>query len=146
MALDVTVPNRVALPNGAWADFRPVSDITERMRRPIKKLSTQLASHPDFVEAVNSAQGKELSQTEQLKIAGAMGDAFDVLEELQDRLVCAAVRGWSFPQEVTPDGLLDLPSAVLDSLREYASPYQSALNPNFEPTTESASPTGPSNA
>lgn len=145
MALDVTVPNRVSLPNGAWADFRPVSDITERMRRPIKKLSTQLTSHPDFVEAVSSAQGTELTQAEQLKIAGAMGDAFDILEELQDRLVCAAVRGWSFPQEVTPDGLLDLPSAVLDALRENASPYMSALNPSFEPTVEE-SPTVPSNA
>jgi hypothetical protein len=146
MALDINVPNRVTLPNGAWADFRPVSDITERMRRPIKKLSTQLASHPEFIAAVGQAEGKELTQAEQLALAGAMGDAFDVLEELQDRLVCAAVRGWSFPQEVTPDGLLDLPSAVLDSLREYSAPYQSALNPNFEPTTESDSPTGPSNA
>lgn len=144
--MDITIANRVALPGGAWADFRPVSDITERMRRPIKKLSTQLASHPDFVAAVQSAQGKELTQAEQLQLAGVMGDAFDVLEELQDRLVCAAVRGWSFDQDVTPDELLDLPSAALDALREYAGPYQSGLNPNFEPTTESDSPTGPSNA
>jgi hypothetical protein len=146
MALDITIPNRVGLPNGGWADFRPVSDITERMRRPIKKLSTQLASHPEFVTAVQSAQGKEMTQTEQLQIAAAMGDAFDVLEELQDRLVCAAVRGWSFPQEVTPDGLLDIPSAALDALREHAAPYQTGLNPSFEPTTESETPTGPSNA
>lgn len=146
MALDITVPNRVTLPNGAWADFRPVSDITERMRRPIKKLSTQLTSHPEFVEAVTSAQGKELTQAEQLRIAGAMGAAYDTLEELQDRLVCAAVRGWSFAQEITPDGLLDLPGIALDALREHASPYMSALNPSFEPTTESDSPTVPSNA
>jgi hypothetical protein len=116
------------------------------MRRPIKKISTQLTSHPEFVEAVSDAQGKELTQAEQLKLAGAMGDAFDLLEELQDRIVCAAVRGWSYPQEVSPDGLLDVPSAALDSLREYASPYLSALNPNFEPTTESDTPTGPFNA
>ena len=145
MALDINVANRVTLPNGAWADFRPVSDITERMRRPIKKLSTQLASHPDFIGAVSSAQGKELTQAEQLAIAGSLGDAFDVLEELQDRLVCAAVREWSFSQEITPDGLLDLPSAALDELRQYASPYQSGLNPNFEPTPESDTPTDPSN-
>lgn len=146
MALDITISNRVALPNGAWADLRPVSDITERMRRPIKKLSTQLGSHPEFVEAVNAAQGKELTPAEQLKIAAAMGDAFDVLEELQDRLVCAAVRRWSYEQDITPNDLLDIPSAALDALREYAAPYQSGLNPSFEPTTESDSPTGPSSA
>ena len=146
MALDITIPNRVSLPNGAWADFRPVSDITERMRRPIKKLSTQLFAHPEFAQAIQSAQGKELTQAEQLQLAGAMGDAFDVLEELQDRLVCAAVRGWSYPQEITPDGLLDLPGAALDALREYAGPYQTGLNPSFEPTPEADTPTGPSNA
>ena len=146
MPLDITVPNRVSLPNGAWADFRPVSDITERMRRPIKKLSTQLAAHPDFVAAVQSAQGKEMTQAEQLQIAAVMGDAFDVLEELQDRLVCAAVRGWSYGPDITPDALLDVPSGALDALREAAAPYQSGLNPSFEPTTESDTPTGPSNA
>jgi hypothetical protein len=144
MALDITIPNRVSLPNGGWADLRPVSDITERMRRPIKKLSTQLASHPEFVAAVSSAQGRELTQAEQLELAGAMGGAFDILEELQDRLVCAAVRGWSYPVDISPDGLLDISAAALDALREYAAPYQSALNPDFEPTTESDSPTGPS--
>jgi hypothetical protein len=116
------------------------------MRRPIKKLSTQLASHPEFVNAVQTAQGKEMTQAEQLQIAAVMGDSFDILEELQDRLVCAAVRGWSFAQEITPDGLLDIPSAALDALREAAAPYQSGLNPSFDPTTESDSPTAPSNA
>jgi len=144
--MDITQSNRIPLPNGAWADLRPISDVTERMRRPIKKLSSSLASYPEFVEAVNAAQGKELTQAEQLKIAGAMGAAFDVLEELQDRLVVAAVRGWSFDFEVSVDNLLDVPSTALDALREAAAPYQSGLNPDFGPTPESDTPTEASNA
>ena len=144
--MDITQANRIPLPNGGWVDLRPVSDITERLRRPIKKLSSSLASYPEFVEAVNAAQGKELTMDEQLKIAGAMGAAFDVLEELQDRLVVAAVRGWSFEFDVTVDNLLDVPSASLDALRKAVSPYQSALNPDFGPSPEADTPTGASSA
>lgn len=148
-ALDPTQAHRVPLPGG-WADLRPVSDITERMRRPIKRLSARLTSFPSFMEAVQSAQTstdggtKELSESQKLAIAASMGDAFDVLEELQDALVVAVTRGWSWEAPVTSDGVLDLPGPALDALRQAAAPYQSALNPNFEPTPDPASPTGPS--
>lgn len=146
--LDITQANRIPLPGG-WADLRPTCDITERMRRPIKKLSAKLSSYPQFMAAVTEADasmkgGAELTQAEQLQIAASMGEAFDVLEELQDRLVVAAVRGWSFDLPVDAESILDLPTAALDALREAASPYQSALNPDFSPTPEADSPTGPS--
>ena len=148
-ALDVTQAHRVELPGG-WADLRPVSDITERMRRPIKRLSARLTGFPSFMEAVKNAQtatgggSKELTQAEQLALAASMGEAFDVLEELQDALVVAVTRGWSWDQEVTTDGVLDLPGPALDALRQSVSPWQTALNPNFEPTPDPESPTGPS--
>lgn len=149
--MDITQPNRVPLPGGAWADLRPVGDITERLRRPIKKLGMKLASYPAFLKAVEDAQSKtaagtELSSVDQLQLASAMGDAFDVLEELQDRLVVAAVRGWSFSADVSVDALLDVPTAALDALREASAPYQGALNPDFGPTQESGTPIAPSNA
>jgi hypothetical protein len=149
--LDTAQAHRVDLPGG-WADLRPVSDITERMRRPIKRLSAKLTSFPRFMEAVSSAQkstdgGKgELSQSEQLAIAASMGEAFDVLEELQDALVVAVTRGWSWDHQVTADGVLDLPGPALDALRQAVAPWQTALNPNFEPTPDADSPTEPSSA
>lgn len=147
--MDINQANRIPLPGGGWADLRPVGDITERLRRPIKKLGTKLASYPEFIKAVEDAQkassdGTELSAAQQLQLAAAMGDAFDVLEELQDRLVVAAVRGWSFEAEVSVDALLDIPSMALDALREASAPYQGALNPDFGPTTEPNSPIAPS--
>jgi hypothetical protein len=149
--LDITQPNRIALPGGAWADLRPAGEITERLRRPIKKLGAKLASYPEFIKAVEDAQaktadGSEMTAAQQLQLAAAMGDAFDVLEELQDRLVVAAVRGWSYGSAITVDALLDLPSAALDALREVAAPYQSALSPDFTPNQAADSPIAPSNA
>lgn len=148
--LDPTQPHRIELPGG-WADLRPVSDITERMRRPIKRLSTRLTSFPSFMDAVKdgtaaTAGGAEMTQAEQLALAAAMGDAFDVLEDLQDALVVAVTRGWSWDFPVTADGVLDLPGPALDALRKAVAPWQTALNPNFEPTPDPASPTGPSSA
>lgn len=146
-ALDPTQAHRVELPGG-WADLRPVSDITERMRRPIKRLSTRLTSYPAFMDAVQkgTAAGGELTSEQQLALAASMGDAFDVLEELQDALVVAVTRGWSWGHAVTADGVLDLPGPALDALRQAVSPWQKAMNPNFEPDPAPASPTGPSSA
>lgn len=145
--LDPTQAHRVQLPGG-WADLRPVSDITERMRRPIKRLSTRLTSYPGFMEAVaqGNAAGGELTSEQQLAIAASMGEAFDVLEELQDALVVAVTRGWSWQQPVSADGVLDLPGPALDALRQAVSPWQTAMNPSFEPDPAPTSPTGPSSA
>lgn len=149
MALDITMSHRIELPGG-WAELRPVSDITERMRRPIKRASTKLTSFPSFMAAVRDGQkategGRELTPDEQAAIAVSMGEAFDVLEDVQDLLVVAAVRGWSWDFPVTQDTILDLPTPALDALRKAVAPYQGALNPKFEPTPEE-SPTEPSSA
>lgn len=151
VGLDPSQAHRIQLPGG-WADLRPVSDVTERMRRPIKKLSAKLTSFPSFMSAIGQAQAStgggetELSQTEQLAIAASMGEAFDVLEELQDALVVAVTRGWSWEHPVSADGVLDLPGPALDALRQAVAPWQKALNPNFEPTPADGSPTEPSSA
>lgn len=149
--LDISQANRIPLPGGGWADLRPLCDITERMRRPIKRLSAKLTSFPSFMDAVQQAETArnasgqgELSTQDQLSLAASMGEAFDVLEELQDQLVVAAVRGWSWDFPVTTDMVLDLPTPALDALRQAVGPYQQALNPNFEPSPDPASPTGPS--
>lgn len=153
MTIDITTANRIPLPGSGWADLRPVQDITERHRRPIKRLSTQLLGNAEFASAVAEVQasGKDpadLTMDEQLKVAAGMGAAFDTLEEIQDLLVVAAVRGWSYDAiPVTVDGLLDLPGQALDALRAAVAPYQGALNPNLtEPTPDPASPTEPSSA
>lgn len=138
---------RVNLPNG-WADLREPADVTERGRRPIKRIQSQLAARPVFQSAVATAQrerkGKTLSQESQLKIAAGMGDAFDLLEDLNDHLVAALVAAWSYEAPVSADAVQDLPGLDLDALREACAPYMQQIMPDFEPTPDADSPTEPS--
>jgi hypothetical protein len=138
----------ITLPSGATADLREIADVTERQRRPIKRIQTKLAGLPAFVNAVAEAQsqsdGSELTPEQQLKIAAGMGDAFDLLEELNDALVVALTAGWSYAFAVSADACQDLPSRDLDALREAVSPYLEQLNPDFDPNPAADSPTGAS--
>jgi hypothetical protein len=139
----------LTLPSGATADLRDAADVTERQRRPIKRIQAQLAALPAFVAAVKEAEAAqqvsgELTPDQQLAIAGGMGEAFDLLEELNDYLIGAVVRGWSYDFPVSADAAQDLPGRDLDALREACAPYLKALMPNFEPNPDPASPTVPS--
>lgn len=138
----------LTLPSGATADLRDVADVTERQRRPIKRIQTKLAGLPAFTSAVAEAQaqgdGIDLTPEQQLRIAAGMGEAFDLLEELNDALVVALVAGWSYGFGVTVDAVQDLPGRDLDALRKAVSPYLAQLNPDFEPNPDPASPSGAS--
>lgn len=141
----------LTLPSGATADLREPADITERQRRPIKRIQAQLAARPAFMAAVKEAQAAEgadgnLTPDQQMGIAAGMGDAFDLLEDLNDALVAAAVAGWSYVFPVSADSAQDLPAHDLDALRTAVSPYVQTLMPDFEPNPSQESPTPPSAA
>lgn len=135
----------LTLPSGATADLRDVADVTERNRRPIKRIQTKLAGLPAFTSAVQEAKdqtdGTELTPEQQLKIAAGMGEAFDLLEELNDALVAALVAGWSYGFAVSADAVQDLPGRDLDALRTAVAPFLPQLNPDFDPSPEPDSPT-----
>lgn len=137
---------RICLPSGATADLREVADVTERQRRPIKRLQSGLAANSEFMSAVNTAQAAKgkLSQAKQLEIAAGMGAAFDDLELLNDLLVVAMVAGWSYDFPVSADSVQDLPGRDLDALREECSPYMTQLMPGFDSSPDPDSPTAPS--
>jgi hypothetical protein len=136
---------RISLPSGATADIRDIADVTERQRRPIKRIQTRLAGLPAFVNAVEEAKaqgdGVELTPEQQLKIAAGMGEAFDLLEELNDSLVVALTAGWSYAFGVSVDAVQDLSGRDLDALRTAVAPYLAQLNPDFDPSPEQDSPT-----
>ncbi|MDH6123860.1 MULTISPECIES: hypothetical protein [unclassified Kitasatospora] len=142
----------VTLTSGAVATLRDVADITERQRRPIKRIQSKLAALPTFVAAVQEAEaaqkvsGGSLTTEQQLSIAAGMGEAFDLLESLNDFLIVAVVRGWTYEFPVDVDRVQDLPTKDVDQLREVCAPFLKELMPNFEPTTDAASPTEPSAA
>jgi hypothetical protein len=142
----------ITLPSGATADIRDAVDVTERQRRPIRRIQTRLAGMPAFAAAIREAEAAqaaagndaEIPADVQLKVAAGMGEAFDLLEELNDALVAAVVRGWSYEFPVTVDAVQDVPGRDLDALRTACAPLLRELMPNFEPTPDADSPTAPS--
>ncbi|MBM9504521.1 hypothetical protein [Actinacidiphila acididurans] len=124
--------------------------MTERQRRPIKRLQAQLVADADFAAAITQAKRSggtdSLTDEEEMRIAAGMGSAFDTLENLNDSLIVALVAGWSYGHPVTLDGVQDIPGHDLDALRKECAPLMRQLMPDFEPTPDPESPIGPSTA
>jgi hypothetical protein len=125
---------KIALPDGGWANLRDPKAVTERLRRPVTRLAAGL-------HASGALKGIDGENGEGLTV-----EALDGMSDLNDAICLALVDSWSYDLPVTADGLLDLPGAVYDSLREQASKFTTALLPDFTPTTDGDSPSEPSPA
>jgi hypothetical protein len=135
--------NTVTLPSGKKVQLRDVNDITERQRRPLSKLRAKLAANQEVASIMQKHEdGKKLTKAEEASIEAQLGDLLEVVEEMGDRLIVAAVAGWDHPFPVDYDSVLDLPARDLDKLREVCAPYMGELFPDFSPTVDKASPTG----
>jgi hypothetical protein len=133
----------VTLPSGKRAHLRAVSEVTERQRRPLVKIRTKLAQNQAFAQAVIKAENsKKLTKAEEAEISESLGDVLELVEEMGDRIVIAAVESWDYGFEVSYDNLLDITAQDLDKLREVAAPYMQELMPDFSPSKDQDSPTG----
>lgn len=138
---------RITLPSGATADIRNVADVTERHRRPLRRAQGELGKHAEFFEVMEKAQeklqaNKKLTKAEQDAFAADLGPALDLVDKLNDLVVVAMVAGWSHELPVDLEGILDIPGADLDALREAVAPLSRGLLPDFSPAKDKASPTG----
>lgn len=133
----------VTLPSGKHANLRAVSEVTERHRRPLVKIRSKLAQNQPFAEAITKAEAnKKLTKAEEASIAECLGDVLELIEEMGDRIIVAAVESWGYPFDVTYENLLDVSAQDLDRLREVAAPYLPQLMPDFTPNKDRNSPTG----
>lgn len=143
---------RHQLPGGGWADLRDPAEVPERLRRPVRALQTRLAKDPAFAQVITDARGngvealQDIDEAQAVQMVSAIGDdSMTLLDDLNDRLVLSRVAGWSYEGEVSAEALLDLPGAVYDRLRELCA--EGALEgPDFGPSQDPQSPTGPSTA
>ncbi|MCH0555817.1 hypothetical protein [Streptomyces sp. MUM 16J] len=143
---------RHQLPGGGWADLRDPADVPERLRRPVRALQMRLARDPAFGRVVADATDKgvqalaDIDEAQAVQMVAAIGDdSMGLMDDLNDRLVISRVAGWSYGDTVSVDSLLDLSSLVYDKLRELCA--DGALDgPDFSPSQDAASPTGPSTA
>lgn len=142
----------VTLKAGGTVDLRDPAEIPERLRRPLRRIQMQLASSPAFASVVKDASQRgaaavaDIPEDQAVAMVAEMGpEAFDLMDQLNDRAVLAKVMGWSFPHPVTLEGLQELSGAVYDELRELCA--AGALDgPDFSPSQDASSPTDPSTA
>jgi signal transduction histidine kinase len=141
------------LPDGGWADLRDPADVSERLRRPVRAIQMRLAQNPAFSEVVADAKKKgvqamdDIDEAKAVEMATVMGeDAITLMDDLNDRLIVSRVAGWSYEAEVTIDALQDLPGGAYDELKKLCAEGALSSGPDFSPSTEADSPTGPSTA
>lgn len=136
---------RIDLPNDQWADFRPVDEVTERARRTVGRMSQKMASSsPDFVKLITEAAGDPDKIDKAAAAAALTTEGYDASESLNDATIVALTVAWSFPAEISLDGVLDLPAPAYAALRAKAAEYGKGLFLGAaEPTPDQESPTGP---
>jgi hypothetical protein len=147
---------RIDLPNGAWAELRDPSEVTERLRRPIARSTRGI--RPEIVEGARIAMAMDPDpdpmpagetgpkEAAMLRLQYAMtNEEADAFTDANDYAAVALVESWSFPQEVSLDGLLDLPAHALDALRKAVEPLVERLRLDTSPSPNRAAPSGGSN-
>lgn len=144
---------RENLKAGGWVDLRDQADVSERLRRPVRKLQMILAADPAFSGVVkNAAQGgitsvDDVSPGMAAEMMSTMGaGSVDMMMDLQDHAIMSRVMGWSFEFPVTLDSLQDLPGLAYDEISKLCAPGALDNGPDFSPSQDPASPTDPSTA
>lgn len=142
---------RIDFPDGGWAELidKPApNQITEGQRRPIRDCQSKIS-------ALGMRKLNELSDAEKngpinlaVQSIEFSQEDLDLLNHLNDLLICATVIAWSypFPCPPAPPALLDLPGDTYDALKAATAEYLPvfAWGVDFSPSADPASPSEPS--
>lgn len=127
---------RIELPGGAWADLREISEITERLRRPIKVIAG--------ASAATIARLQGVTTTDDMAALGLSEDEADRFSRLQDATIVAVVAAWSYDLPISTDSLLDIPAEAYDALAVATATVGAKVAVDVSPTPapEPGNPTG----
>ena len=148
--------NLITLSKDNWAELRPPEDVSERLRRPIRRalgrVRLEIMKAGQDANAAIEGNGPEVDQarveasTIAMQRAGITADEMDAFTEANDAMVVALVAKWSYDRPITLDNVVDLPGADYDKLRDVvAARYNGKGYVDTEPNPDQASPTAPSN-
>ena len=158
---------RVEFPSGAHAIMRDPETITERLRRPVRRVQMRIGFDSDLqaliryqawvarealaAEKAAADAGTEFNADEfipsmpsPVKQQNLTDDQLDLLSNLTDAVTVALVESWSFDFPVSMDALQDLPDGDYRKLLDAASKHRDALLPSFDVDPDPESPTAPS--
>lgn len=128
---------KIDLPGDMWATLRRPEEVPERLRRPIGAITGRALNAPGLTAAV---QAKD--EAGAATALGAVG--IQLMYDLNDALIVALVKDWSYETPVSVETLGDLPGEVYDALQDATAPFLDRLLPNFGVSPDPASPTVPS--
>lgn len=128
---------RLELPGGGWAEVREADQIPRGLARSYRKVLFRLAGPGEGTDA----------QPEVAAVVVAADGAMDTLEDMTDALVLAIVSEWSYGA-VSVDVLQTVPDTAVEAIYTKAvdGGYIDKLTPDFSPSPDESSPTGPSSA
>jgi hypothetical protein len=135
---------RIELPEDQWADLYDPIKVPERKRRPVVRalvafMKDRQEHEPPPFDAADLSDDEKAA-----RIAAQIDPSLLVAaDDLNDALVVALVREWSFGA-VTLEVLLDLPADTYRVLSEACSPHMNELMPNFQVSPDPKASTGSS--
>lgn len=130
---------KLDLPDGDWAMLRDPAKVPERLRRPVAIASTGLFADIRAAKAMASIDVDDVQA-----VADTLdGDLFDRFQALNDLVIVALVSEWSFELPISVEAVGELPADAYDLLRRETARDVSALMPDFSPSPDPSSPTGP---
>ena len=127
------------LPDGQSAELRDPTKLTEKQRRPAKRLLIHLGELrndqvPVATETpqpvVDGVGAPEEPKAPEVRVTV---DMFDTTDEATRLLAVALVDAWTFPQEVSIDGLDSIPGDAYDVLHAEATAALAHVFPDFAP-------------
>lgn len=143
---------RVDLPKDNHAILRDPEDVPERLRRRIREAirpvsaevllrQQEVARMDDDPKADDGTIGPKARAM--LAIQHAMtNEEADAYQGAADHTIVALVESWSYPQDITIEGVLDLPGRALDILRGAVNPLAAKLYLDTSPSPNPTAPTG----
>lgn len=121
---------KITLPNDAWAEIRNPKEVPERLRRPVSQALLVM--------------GKNQSTLTDDAPESMSPEALSSFESLNDLLILARVKAWSYDLPITMESVLDLPSYSYNILRQETASGMMEMMPDFSSSDAPDSPINPS--
>lgn len=129
--------SRVDLPSGGWVELRDPDDITERQRRTVSLLMSELSP-----QAKQSLAGAADEAAAVAIVGETSRDDAEILFRMNDALAMVMIAGWSFDFPPLAETLPDIPGRDYKAVLEAVAPFIGAvLGLDTSPSPEPASPT-----
>lgn len=110
---------------GGWIEYRNPEEVPERLRRAVTSLSAQGVKYANLPKDENG----EIIMDE--RTAEDITEMMQFMDDTNDAAAIALINAWSFPEPITKESLLNLPSQIYREIALYVQPLIPRMMPDF---------------